>query len=82
MCLGAISITSEREEAVDFTKPFKQKEFNLLMKKPKEKTSIFQFLWPLHAYVWLTTISAMLVVANWANNIQQLRFIERMWRLE
>ncbi len=62
MCLGAISITSERESVVDFTKPYKQKMFNFLMKKPQQKTSIFQFLWPLSRYVWLLTISGMAVV--------------------
>lgn len=62
MCLGAISITSERETVVDFTKPYKQKMFNFLMKMPQEKTSIFQFLWPLSTQVWLLTISGMAVV--------------------
>ena len=62
MCLGAISITSEREQVVDFTKPYKQKKFNLLMRKPKKKSSIFQFLWPLSTHVWLLTVSSMVVV--------------------
>ena len=62
MCLGAISITSEREGAVDFAKPFKQKQFNILMKKPKEQRSIFQFLWPLSIEVWLLTTSAILAL--------------------
>ena len=64
MCLGAISITSAREEAVDFTKPFKQKQFNLLMRKPSAKTSAFQFLWPLSRDVWLLTISAIIAVGG------------------
>lgn len=62
MCLGAISITSEREEAVDFAKPYKQKMFSLLMKKPKEKSSIFQFLWPLSPTVWILITSSLAVV--------------------
>jgi len=62
MCLGAISITSVREEAIDFTKPFKQKQFNLLMLRPQPQTSIFQFLWPFSTNVWLLTISTIFVV--------------------
>lgn len=62
MCLGAISITSEREEVVDFSKPYKQKMFSLLMKKPKEKSSIFQFLWPLSPFVWILIISSLTIV--------------------
>jgi hypothetical protein len=62
MCLGAISITSLRETAVDFTKPFKQKQFNLLMLKPTAKTSVFQFMWPLSGTVWLLTLSGIILV--------------------
>lgn len=62
MCLGAISITAVRETAVDFTKPFKQKQFNLLMKKPSAQRSLFQFLWPLSRDVWLLTMTVMVVV--------------------
>ena len=62
MCLGAISITSDREEAVDFTKPFMQKTFNILIKKPEEKTSPFQFLWPFSTRIWIFTLSVMLLV--------------------
>lgn len=64
MCLGAISITAVREEAVDFTKPFKQKQFNLLMKKPTDSTSPYQFLWPFSLEVWALTLMAMVVVGT------------------
>ena len=62
MCLGSISITSEREAAVDFTKPYMQRSYNLLIKKPREKSSIFQFLWPLSYEVWFLIISALTVI--------------------
>ena len=62
MCLAAISITSEREQAVDFSQPFKQKRFNILMTKPEEKTSVFQFIWPLSGEVWALTTTAIVVV--------------------
>jgi len=63
MCLGAISITSLRESAIDFTKPFKQKKFNLLMRKPEARTSIFQFLWPFSTSVWFLMLSGIVVVS-------------------
>jgi Ligand-gated ion channel/Bacterial extracellular solute-binding proteins, family 3 len=63
MCLGAISITAQRETAVDFAKPFKQKKFNLLMRKPEARTSIFQFLWPFSTSVWIMTLSAIVAVS-------------------
>lgn len=63
MCLGAISITSDREEVVDFSKPFKQKMFNFLMKKPEEISTIFQFLSPLSTAVWLAILSALVLVS-------------------
>lgn len=63
MCLGAISITSDREEVVDFSKPFKQKMFNFLMKKPEEISTIFQFLSPLSTFVWIAILSSLVLVS-------------------
>ena len=64
MCLGAISITSEREEVVDFTKPFMQKSYNLLIQKPKEKTSVFQFLYPLSRSVWMLVVLSVFMLGE------------------
>jgi hypothetical protein len=47
---------------IDFAKPYKQKMFSLLMKKPKEKSSIFQFLWPLSPMVWILITSSLAIV--------------------
>jgi glutamate receptor, ionotropic kainate 3 len=63
MGLGAISITSLRETAIDFSKPFKQKKFNLLMRKPEARTSIFQFLWPFSTSVWILTLTGIFAVS-------------------
>ena len=62
MCLGAMSITTERESAVDYAKPYMQKTFGILIKKPEAKSSVFQFLWPLSAQVWLITSAAVVVI--------------------
>ena len=57
-----MSITTERESAVDFVKPYMQKTFGILIKKPEAKSSVFQFLWPLSAQVWLITAAAVVVI--------------------
>ena len=62
MCLGAMSITTERESAVDYAKPYMQKTFGILIKKPEAKSSVFQFLWPLSSRVWLITSAAVVIV--------------------
>lgn len=62
LCLGAMSITTERESAVDFAKPYMQKTFGILIEKPEPKSSVFQFLWPLASEVWLITSAAVVFV--------------------
>ena len=64
MCLGAISITSEREQVVDFTKPFMQKAYNILIEKPKEQASVFQFLSPLSKRVWVLVAATLFVLGE------------------
>ena len=63
MCIGAISITSEREQAIDFTKPFKDRTYSILMRKPGKKNSIFQFFTPLAGEVWGMNILAYVIVS-------------------
>ncbi len=57
-----MSITTERESVVDYAKPYMQKTFGILIKKPEAKSSVFQFLWPLSTNVWLVTSAAVVTV--------------------
>ena len=54
MVLGAITITTEREEVVDFSQPFLYLGVRILLKKPEKKpTALFSFLDPLNVEVWI-----------------------------
>ncbi|OWF48940.1 glutamate receptor 4-like [Mizuhopecten yessoensis] len=63
MSVAPISINSQREEAVDFTKPFMTRYISVLMKLPKSERSYFEFLNPLHHIVWFCTCGAFVVVS-------------------
>ncbi|XP_052281545.1 glutamate receptor 4-like isoform X2 [Dreissena polymorpha] len=63
MSVAPLSINSEREEAVDFTKPFMTRYISVLMKVPRSTTSYFEFLNPLHPVVWFCTIGAFVFVS-------------------
>ena len=42
MCVAPLSISSEREAAIDFTNPFKTRAINVLLKTPEIKVSYFE----------------------------------------
>ena len=63
MSVASLSINSQREMAVDFTKPFMTRYISVLMRLPEVKSSHFEFLNPLHHYVWLCTFGAFVVVS-------------------
>lgn len=42
MSVAPLSINSDREEAVDFTKPFMTRYINVLMRLPRRETSYFE----------------------------------------
>lgn len=63
MSVAPLSINSQREEAVDFTKPFMTRYISVIMKLPKSETSFFEFMNPLHPIVWFCTFGAFVVVS-------------------
>ncbi|XP_060562525.1 glutamate receptor 1-like isoform X3 [Ruditapes philippinarum] len=63
MSVAPLSINSEREAAVDFTKPFMTRYISVLMKVPRSETSYFEFLNPLHPTVWFCTLGAFVFVS-------------------
>ena len=42
MSVAPLSINADREEAVDFTKPFMTRYINVLMRLPRRETSYFE----------------------------------------
>ncbi|KFM75325.1 Glutamate receptor, ionotropic kainate 2, partial [Stegodyphus mimosarum] len=64
MAVAGLSINSKREEAVDFTLPFMNTGISILYKKPTTKvSSLFAFLSPFSAEVWIYLIGAYFAVS-------------------
>ena len=56
MVIGHMTISSKREELIDFTKPFKKQSVSVLMKRPVDEPSVFQFLQPLSTLLWVIVL--------------------------
>ncbi|XP_014479803.1 PREDICTED: glutamate receptor ionotropic, kainate 2-like isoform X2 [Dinoponera quadriceps] len=64
LAITDLTITSERETAVDFTMPFMNLGISILYKKPtRAPPSLFSFLSPFSNDVWLYLIGAYIVVS-------------------
>ncbi|KAJ8299271.1 hypothetical protein KUTeg_023331 [Tegillarca granosa] len=61
--MGAISITSEREKVIDFSLGVMTTGVNMLISKPKEHSSIFQFMKPFSLELWMAIVGASFVVS-------------------
>ncbi|KAG1653676.1 Glutamate receptor ionotropic, kainate 2 [Nymphon striatum] len=61
LAMGDLTITYEREQAVDFTMPFMNLGIGILFSKPSESVpSLFSFLSPLSWDVWLYMLTSYL----------------------
>ncbi|XP_035671344.1 glutamate receptor ionotropic, kainate 2-like [Branchiostoma floridae] len=75
VAVAPVTISSEREQVVDFTNPFMDLGAGLLMKKPEpEGTSIFAFLQPFKGTVWFSILGALLGTAILLYVTSRLRF--------
>lgn len=64
LAITDLTITSEREEAVDFTHPFMSLGISILYKRAtKEPPSLFSFMAPFSTDVWLCTFSVYMGVS-------------------
>ncbi|XP_065284543.1 glutamate receptor ionotropic, kainate 2-like isoform X2 [Dermacentor albipictus] len=63
LAVGDLTITSAREEAVDFTLPFMTLGVSILFSKHQEEHSLFFFLSPLSVDVWLCVAAAHVVIS-------------------
>jgi len=60
IALAPLTITSDRERVVDFTKPFMNLGISIMIKKPeKQKPGVFSFMDPLQ-YIILLCLSPLL----------------------
>ncbi|KAK9506897.1 hypothetical protein O3M35_008747 [Rhynocoris fuscipes] len=64
MIVGALTMTSEREEVIDFVAPyFEQTGFSIVIRKPFRKTSLFKFMTVLRIEVWISILGALCLTA-------------------
>ncbi|KAK2580489.1 hypothetical protein KPH14_006227 [Odynerus spinipes] len=60
IAVGALTMTSEREEVIDFVAPyFEQSGILIVMRKPVRKASLFKFMTVLRPEVWLSIVGAL-----------------------
>lgn len=61
--MAPLTVTAEREKAVEFSKPFMSAAVNIMIKKPsKHKPGAFSFLSPLSKEVWISVGFAYVAV--------------------
>ncbi|XP_052777930.1 glutamate receptor ionotropic, NMDA 2B-like [Mya arenaria] len=60
---GAITMTSERLQAVDFTESFYFSSYKMVTNTEENVTPLFAFISPFHPTVWITIIASAISVA-------------------
>ena len=64
LAIADLSITYEREKAVDFSNPFMTLGISILYRKPKKQPpELFSFMQPLSLDVWIYIVFAYLIVS-------------------
>eukprot|EP00057_Strongylocentrotus_purpuratus_P022448 XP_011676922.1 PREDICTED: glutamate receptor ionotropic, kainate 2-like [Strongylocentrotus purpuratus] len=62
MAVAGMVINSDRENVVDFTKPYMNYGVGILLRKPQKKSNVFAFLEPLDIKVWGCVLASLFVV--------------------
>lgn len=61
LAVAGLTITYQREQVIDFTKPFLNLGISILYKRPQKNTpNLFSFLSPLSIEIWLYMLAAYL----------------------
>ena len=64
MAIAPLTISSQRERVIDFSKPFMSLGISIMIKKPeKQKPGVFSFLDPLSYEIWMSIIFAYIGVS-------------------
>ncbi len=64
MAIAPLTINSERERVIDFSKPFMTLGISIMIKKPeKQKPGVFSFMEPLSREIWGATVASYLAVS-------------------
>ncbi|XP_057333872.1 glutamate receptor 1-like isoform X2 [Microplitis mediator] len=80
IAIAPMTITSERERVIDFSKPFMSLGISIMIKKPiKQKPGVFSFLNPLSKEIWVCVIFSYIGVSIVLFIVS--RFSPYEWRL-
>jgi hypothetical protein len=80
IAIASMTITSERERVIDFSKPFMSLGISIMIKKPvKQKPGVFSFLNPLSKEIWVCVIFSYVGVSIVLFIVS--RFSPYEWRL-
>ncbi|XP_076373247.1 putative glutamate receptor [Tachypleus tridentatus] len=60
---GSLTITRDREDAVDFTFPFYEEPTKILLPQPEEESKLWAVAKPFHWQVWLATVVALFFIS-------------------
>ena len=64
IAIAPLTISSQRERAIEFSMPFMNIGISIMIKKPKkEKPGVFSFMSPLDTSIWLCVILAYISVS-------------------
>ncbi|KAB7497732.1 Glutamate receptor ionotropic, kainate 1, partial [Armadillidium nasatum] len=64
IAVAPLTITSDREEVIDFTKPFMTVGVSIMIKRPAPKSNgVFSFLSPFSEEIWMCIIFACVGVS-------------------
>ena len=81
MAIAPLTITSARESAIDFSKPFMTLGISIMIKKPiKPHPGVFSFKDPLSSEIWICVIFAYIGVSIVLFLVS--RFSPYEWRVE
>ncbi|XP_065349136.1 glutamate receptor 1-like isoform X2 [Cloeon dipterum] len=81
IAIASMTITSERERVIDFSKPFMSLGISIMIKKPvKQKPGVFSFLNPLSKEIWVCVIFSYIGVSVVLFIVS--RFSPYEWRVE
>lgn len=82
VAVAPLTITQERERAVDFSKPFMTTGISIMIKKPeKQEFNIFSFMEPLGMTIWIFTLSSYFGVCDlfffWKSVVEIFQIVSR-----
>ena len=73
--MAPLTITYNRQQAVDFTKPWIDLGLIVMMAKEREQTDILAFLYPFDWIVWLSIGAAFIIISLLTTILRSTNFM-------